>query len=203
VIQAKADVFKFRRIRVWLLAFFAVIMFTLSLSLGVVYLLKSSPNTLAFVLEKLGSWALGRELYIGELKEAELAWDTYLVATDVTLANPEWAENANFVRVGQLRVRINLPSIWRKGPLIIDELDLADVSVELLGAGEHPANWTFWPDRSEANTPDVVAGGVDIIFPFIIREGHIETGTLSYWIQTRTLSLPPTSSHYRNPMIRP
>jgi uncharacterized protein involved in outer membrane biogenesis len=84
--------------------------------------LRSSPARLEVVLEAVVSRVLNRELQIGELLEAELGWDSYLLARDVTLANPAWAEEPDFARVGRLLFRINIPSIWRDGPILITEL---------------------------------------------------------------------------------
>ncbi len=172
----------------------------MALLLTTFFLIKTSPARLELVLEKVGSWALNRELKIGKLVEARLNWDAYLVATDITLANPEWTENPYFVEVGVLQLRINLPSIWRSGPFVIDELDLTDVSVELLGESENPANWNFWPE-AEVEPSRAVASdkNVELIFPFIIRNGHVDGGGIRFQGSNKNFTLSVDQLTLREP----
>ena len=107
------------------------------------------PAQLEIVLEEVASRVLKRELQIGELLEVEVGWDTYLLARDVSMANPDWAEERDFARAGRLLIRINLPSIWRDGPILVSELELSEATVTLLAPEDQAPNWDFWPGDDE------------------------------------------------------
>ncbi|MEH6584218.1 MAG: hypothetical protein V7754_19965 [Halioglobus sp.] len=144
-------------------------------------LLRNDPRRLEVVLETVVSRVLDRELVIGELLESELSWDTFLRARDVSLSNPAWAEVADFVRVGELELRINLPSIWREGPILIKTLLLSDARVALLAPEGQAPNWIFWPGDDEE--PGLEVGpeeGPEPVFPVMFGEAMIDGGELIY-----------------------
>jgi len=138
-----------------LLSLAAFLLLLLSIVLGTVALLHISPAHFEVLVEEVGSKVLGGELQIGQLLEIELGQDTYVLAKDVSLANPDWADIPELVRVGRLLIRINLPSIWLDGPIIIRQLELDEVSVGLLAPDGLPPSWDFWPgDEREEVTVD-------------------------------------------------
>ncbi len=149
---------------------------------AVIGLLQYSPERLKIVIESLASEALDRELQIGELLEVDFGWDTYLLAHDVRLANPDWAGSPDFVRAGRLLIRINLPSIWRDGPILINQLELDDASVSLLAPAEHAPNWDFWPDekKDEPEPESELVEIIDSVFPVLIREGAVASGRVTF-----------------------
>ena len=154
--------------------------------------LRSSPARLEVVLEAVVSRVLNRELQIGELLEAELGWDSYLLARDVTLANPAWADEPDFARVGRFLIRINLPSIWRDGPILISELELTDASVSLLAPENHPPTWNFWPDNVDDDLPETRGSSREQrqpIFPVRIHRGRIGKGAIVYRDAERDVAL--------------
>ena len=87
-------------------------------------LLRNDLAKLEWLLEAAASWALEREVEIGQVVEAELNWDAYLLATDVRLANPGWAAEPDFMHIERLLIRVNLPSIWSDGPILVEELQV-------------------------------------------------------------------------------
>ncbi len=163
--------------------FVSGLLFLIVLLLAAFAVLRSSTSALEFVLEETVSRVLNREFNIREIREAELSWDSYFLIRGASLANPEWAKEPTFVRVGQLLLRINLPSIWRDGPILITELELTDIAVNLLAPEDSPANWDFWPDDGEHNLSEV-ADDLDKklqpVFPIQILHGRIDQGQLVY-----------------------
>lgn len=154
--------------------------------------LRSSTTALKFVLEEAVTRVLNRELIIGEIVEAELNWDSYLVARDVSLANPAWAEEPSFVRAGRAVIRINLPSIWRDGPILITELELTDTAVSLLAPEDHAASWDFWADDIEDDISEIGEGSdeeLPPVFPVHINKGRIAKGEVIYRDAERDVAL--------------
>jgi hypothetical protein len=85
--------------------------------------------------------------------------------------------------VERLLIRINLPSIWREGPVLIDQLEVTGASVTLLAPGEHSPNWDFWPDETEdpaqysdSKADDELASA----FPVLFKSGYINNGDIIY-----------------------
>ena len=154
--------------------------------------LRYNPALLSAALEAGASRFLDRELQIGELVEAELNWDTYLLARNVSLANPEWAEAADFITVNRLLIRINLPSIWREGPILITELELTDLKVNLLAPTGQSPNWEFWPGRIIEDLPQPETGEYrepEPVFPVIFRDGRVTRGQVAYRDSRRDVRL--------------
>ena len=77
----------------------ALLLILLSIVLGTLALLHISPAQFEILVEEVGSKVLGRELQIGQLLEIELGQETYVLAKDVSLANPDWADIPELVRV--------------------------------------------------------------------------------------------------------
>jgi uncharacterized protein involved in outer membrane biogenesis len=144
--------------------------------------LQNNPSRLQVVLETVATQFLGRELHIGELLESELGLESYLLARDVTLANPAWAKDADFVSAGRILVRISLPSIWQDGPILIRELELEDAAVSLITAQDNPANWDFWPEAPQPQLTDetnVASKSPSPVFPLRILTGSVTRGALT------------------------
>ncbi|MBV1959420.1 MAG: hypothetical protein KUG53_01675 [Pseudomonadales bacterium] len=133
------------------------------------------PAKLIPFVENLTGQLLDRELEIGELNQIELNREIYLVAHDVVLSNPEWADTPDFARVGTLRIRIDLPSILWEGPIVINELELNNAALTLLAPEKHPPNWDFWPNE-EKQQPQHSSS----VFPVLIPYGKISNSTIVY-----------------------
>ena len=88
---------------------------------GAVAAVRADPARLEAPLEWILGSLLQRDLQIGRILDAQLSWDAYLEAEAVRLANPGWAEKLDMARVGRLSLRINLPSLWQDGPVIIHD----------------------------------------------------------------------------------
>jgi len=164
----------------WLKVFLLALLALLLVVFTAFAIIRNSPARLEVIIEKVASTVLQRELSIGELVEAELGWDTYLLARDVRLANPNWAEEADFVRAGRLLIRINLPSIWGDGPIMFDEIEASDVYVSVLAPEEHAPNWDFWPDKIKELELEQPDNKGKAIFPLLFSKGHINGGEVLY-----------------------
>jgi uncharacterized protein involved in outer membrane biogenesis len=171
-------------ILVAIIALVLVLVVLLAIAYG---LLRTEPNRLAAVIEVVGSTVLQRDLVIGELLDADIGWDTYLLAKNVSLSNPSWTEEPEFARVGELRVRINLPSIWSDGPIIFQQLDISDASLNIYaGADQQAASWDFWPDDELLGDASVVekqaeedTNNLEAVFPVLFQDGNIHRSTIA------------------------
>ena len=150
---------------------------------GLVYL-RGDPARLEPVLEYALSRVFNRQLLIGELLEADLDWDAYVLATDVSLANPGWADEKHFVSAKQLMIRLNLPSIWRDGPIVIHNLELKEPQVNLLVQEEQSPSWDLWStDDAGDKLVEYLADEEDgkaRTFPVLLLDASVTDGVLVY-----------------------
>ena len=150
---------------------------------GLVYL-RGDPARLEPVLEYALSRVFNRQLLIGELLAADLDWDAYVLATDVTLANPGWADERHFVSAKQLMIRLNLPSIWRDGPIVIHKLELVEPQLNLLSQEKQPPSWDLWSTGYVGGTHnDDLADEEDgkaRTFPVLLLDASVTDGVLVY-----------------------
>lgn len=170
----------------------ALLFFLLAVIFAIFAYLQHNPSRLEVVLESVVTRLLDRELQIGELLESELGLEPYLLARDVTLANPQWAKDANFMRAGRVLIRMNLSSIWQGGPILVRELELEDVSVSLLAAQDNPANWDFWPDaQQEPLSVDErdISALPHPVFPLRILTASVVRGVLNFHSASREVAL--------------
>ncbi|MBV1916169.1 MAG: AsmA family protein [Pseudomonadales bacterium] len=172
---------QYRWLKIILISLSAVLLLLFMLLLAAFVMVQQQPNRLIPVVEQITGQLLGRELEIGELNQLELNWDATLVAHDLKLSNPAWAETPDFVQVGTLRIGIHIPSIWQDGPIVINELELSDIALELLAPDQHPPNWEFWPD--EVKQPPDKSGEIKLevsVFPVLFADAEIHNATISY-----------------------
>ncbi|KAA1189543.1 hypothetical protein F0M18_14395 [Pseudohalioglobus sediminis] len=140
----------------------AALSLLLAAALGAAYAwLQHDPQNIRVPLEWLAGHVLDRELRIGEVTTVQLGQHTRLAARDVTLDNPGWATEAYFAQARYLEVELDLPSLWRQGPVVLDYLELAGASLNLQQTGDRPGNWDFWPDAEPS--PDAEDGPLPII----------------------------------------
>ncbi len=142
--------------------------------LGTVGWLSYDTRHQADTLELVLSRWLQRDLRIGELVESRYGEDSYLVAVDVSLSNPGWAEHAHMATASRLVLNINLPSLWREGPVIIHQLDLTQAQLNLEAPESELPSWVFWPERVRKVVSD------DTPFPVVISSGRVDAGQIRY-----------------------
>jgi len=93
-------------------------------------------------VERMASAAIGRELRIGGEFRPELGFTTRVVASDVTLANPDGWHDPHMVTVGRLEAELDLSSLVF-GPLTINDLTASGVQVLLEADDRGRATWHF------------------------------------------------------------
>ena len=182
----------------------ALLLNLLVIGAALVVLLQSSPAHLKPVIEEVTGRVLDRELQIGQILEFDLGRDTYLLATGVSLANPGWSENPEFATVGRLLIRINLPSLWQDGPVLIRRLELDELNLELLSPAGQAPNWDFWPaagDEAMSAHESDVSLDLETAFPVVISEARINTGTVVYRDPDQDLQLQINKLALQEPQI--
>ncbi len=137
--------------------------------------LRFQPAQLTPVVEAALEYALEREVTVGELVEVKLGRDSYLIARDLAVANPEWAAQPHMGQLDRLDVGVYLPSLWGDGPLIVRDLEIGGLRVDLQTNAEGQGNWEFDFGDEDEETEDEGP-----LFPVIIQRAHVEGGALSY-----------------------
>ncbi len=153
----------------------AALSLLLAVALGSLYAwLQHDPQNIKVPLEWLASHALNRDLHIDEVTTVQLGKHTRLAARDVTLDNPGWATEAYFAHARYLEVELDIPSLWRRGPVVLDYLELSGATLNLQQTGDMPGNWDFWPDAESAHD----AG--DQPLPIIISRALVRDSTVRF-----------------------
>jgi hypothetical protein len=149
-----------------------------------IFFVQRDRALLTAVIEDVASRFLDRQLQIGELLEADVGRDTYLVASNVRLGNPDWAHGEDFFTAERLLIHINLPSIWRDGPVVIKKIELDGVRLNLLAPENQAPNWDFWPDATlgdiDAAPDDLMEDISGLVFPVLIASARVRKSELVY-----------------------
>ena len=123
------------RVFVWVLAIVVI------LTAGAfTYLRRADLSVYEEQIEGLLSDAIGHKLDVDGLFELRFGGMTQLTAEKIKLSNTDWQPEPVIVSVGHLSVTIDLWSLV-VGPIIIEDLDIRDVSVHLERNAETQANW--------------------------------------------------------------
>ena len=148
---------RWRRIAFWV-TFSTLALIVLALS----WLWTADLGVFKPQLERIVTEELGREFAIDGEFHVDLAGQTTLIAEDLRYANPAWAEADDMVTVRRAELRIDLWSLFR-GVLLIELLDIDDVSILLLNPGDTAPNWERAAEWFvEPSSVDVLLGVVDI-----------------------------------------
>ncbi|NIP19435.1 MAG: AsmA family protein [Xanthomonadales bacterium] len=144
-------------------------------------------------VEKRLSEATGRRFSIGEDFSMKLGGDLVIRASDVSMANAEWAGEDRLFTIDELRAVIDPWASW-KGPVTINrvEIDGLEVSLQKDPAGQ--ANWEL--DLPAGDSPDEDGGpplllhaltvsGADIVYssPDLVRPVPMQIADLSHGIR--------------------
>jgi uncharacterized protein involved in outer membrane biogenesis len=146
---------RWRRLAFWF-TFTALALIVLALS----WLWTADLGVFKPQVERIVTQELGREFSIRGKFEVDLARQTTIVAEDIRLANPEWADRDDMVTIGRAELRIDLWSLLN-GPVLVELLDIDDTAVLLLNPGDQAPNWEL-PALEEPDEPD--EPGLDILF---------------------------------------
>ncbi len=144
-------------------------------------------------LERFLTQELGREFRIDGEFHVDLSRSTTVIAEDIRLANPDWADEPHMVVVGRAEARIDLWSLI-SGPFIIELVDIDDVSVQLLNPGDRAPNWAF--DTDPPPPVEEAKPGLD----FLVEELYVDNATvmLDSVDRVRTLQLELTYLRQRS-----
>ena len=114
-------------------------------------------------VERLVTEKLGREFRIRGEFQVDLAGQTTIVAEDVRLANPDWADPDDMVTIGRAELRIDLWSLF-SGPVLVDLVDIDDTSILLLNPGNAAPNWELPVATEPGPQDDADEPGLGVLF---------------------------------------
>ncbi|HEX6851394.1 MAG TPA: AsmA-like C-terminal region-containing protein [Candidatus Polarisedimenticolaceae bacterium] len=124
------------------------------------------PSWLQGKVEEVASRALGRELRIGGPFDVSYSGTPTLTAGGITLANLPWGSEPSMIRVGRIRVVVDLASLG-SGPVRILDLEVDDVRLLLEADGDGRGNWVFpMPPPPSAPRP-----GPPVLFDHVVVRG--------------------------------
>ncbi len=126
------------------------------------------------LLSRAASHLLERELRIDGELELRLGLKPRMVARGVTLANPPWTAG-ELLRIGHLELTLDLPSLWRDGPVRIERLRIEDASLALIEREDGSTNWFLGEETDSAEDPS----GLQL--PVLIIDGMISDSVVRYF----------------------
>jgi hypothetical protein len=169
--------------------------FTLILSTILLLALHFVPARLTNLLEFGVEQAIDREIEVGELVNVKLGLNPEFTLSSVSISNPDWAPDSNLLTIEQLFFRLNLPSVWLKGPIFIDEVRATDVKAGLLAPMNRPPNWKSQiPVSTSAVTMEDSS-----LTPVIIRKAVLSRGSLTYIDPDQDISVSINELNLKEP----
>lgn len=136
-----------RRRRIWWIVGAVLGVFLLLPAAGLVYLFTADLRPL---IQHVASGSLGREVTVGDLR---LAWGRYLKLEirDLRVANAEWSDSPDMMRIGRLTAVVYLPALAR-GIVQYDVLRLEGSEMLLERREDGERNWRFGGDAPSVET---------------------------------------------------
>ncbi len=171
-----------------LLKITAALLLTAGLALASLALLTNvAPQRLVPAIEHLASDYLGRQLQVTRLETLELGEDLSLSASGLSLQNATWAEEGALLAVDTLQLSINLPSLWREGPVIIRRLHASGISADLAQNENGEQNWMLpaWDGGDEAEEDEPDSG---LLIPVVLEDIDLREITAHYRDAERDIS---------------
>ena len=128
------------------------------------------------ILENYLSKLLQRDVRIGELGQLSLGAETMLLVHSLSIANPDWTAEPYFLNISRARVHLDLASLWRSGPVVINDLELAGVELNLLQHEDLPPNWQFGDSAKDddGSRPDALE------LPVLLEQARLTAGRVIY-----------------------
>ena len=105
-----------------------------------------------FLKAQLGKQAFkytGRELVVSGPLRIELGRETSIHAEGLVFSDADWNDRANMVEVGQLGIRIDIPSLFNDRKPAIPWIQVHDCSIDLLENESGQKNWDVLPPKAE------------------------------------------------------
>lgn len=115
----------------------------------------------------------GRQLEISGPLELEIGRRTTVRSGGISFANAHWVDEPVMVRIGQLVLALDVPSLWQ-GPIRLPRLEIADCAVDLRENDNGQANWDFQPADAAPAEP-----GEEFTWPLAIERLAIDDCRLS------------------------
>lgn len=131
-------------------------------------------NAFKGVVQRWASAKAGREIHIGgDLHMNLLRWSPRLVATKVTIANPDWMDNtaggkAVMATIPRLAVKVRLLPLLT-GRWVLQSVRVGQPDIHLVRQASGRANWYFDAAGDHAAAPLVLPP----IRRFVVKEGHL------------------------------
>jgi len=111
-------------------------------------------------VERLITETTGRIFSIDGNFSADIGRTSSVIAEDVHFQNAEWADDDDMVTVGRVEIRVDFWSLFF-GPVVVELIDIDDVSVQLLRPEDGEPNWVLPVGTNDSNEEDA---GLDILF---------------------------------------
>jgi uncharacterized protein involved in outer membrane biogenesis len=108
-------------------------------------------NDEAFLKSRLNAYVLketGRQLSVDGPLRLIPGRETTVEAEGIRFANAVWADEPDMVRIGRLRVVIDMLSLF-KDTIVIPVLSVEDCAVSLVEREKGPTNWDVLPESAE------------------------------------------------------
>jgi uncharacterized protein involved in outer membrane biogenesis len=122
-------------------------------------------------IEAAVSDSLGREFRLAGELEIEALPRPSFAATDVRLANADWASPEPMLAVGRVAVELDLKSLLFR-PIRVERLEIADTKVLLEENADGLANYTFAPERAPPTEPAPNESGASTV-PVVLESATI------------------------------
>ena len=155
----------------WLLA--GAIVLLLVIGLAAVALVQLTRDTRH--IEGYLSSALGREVRIGRIEGLRLGRQTSFLVKDVSVANPGWAAERELLSLRKARVYIDLLSLVRSGPIIINDVEMSGLRLALLAPADQPPSWQLFPEPAKSSSRSQ-----DLQLPVVAEQAHIRDSHIVY-----------------------
>lgn len=122
-------------------------------------------------IEAAVSDSLGREFRLAGELEIEALPHPSFAATDVRLANADWASPEPMLAVGRVAVELDLWSLLFR-PIRVERLEISDAKVLLEENSDGVANYAFAPEQEPATEPAASDSGTPTV-PVILEHATI------------------------------
>lgn len=128
-------------------------------------------------IEAAVSDATGREFRIDGDFEVDILPSPSVLIDGATLANAGWAEDGPMIEIGHAYVRVGLWSLLSR-PIVVHELELADVTVRLQENADGAGNWEMAGDIEPQQDEAEETGEPEM--PVDVRSARIENVNVIY-----------------------
>jgi uncharacterized protein involved in outer membrane biogenesis len=163
-----------KRVSIIVAAAFGVVLAALAAAL--LYLTFGDLTRFRPEIEAAVSDSLGREFRLAGELEIEALPHPSFAATDVRLANADWASPEAMLEAGRVAVEVDLWSLLF-GPVVIERLEIADVKLLIEEDENGRANYVLAPAGAVAPDPAPSEGGSTTV-PVVLERATIASANI-------------------------